>query len=127
MPEAQAQQAPIPAKTKGASETGGSLPVAFDGAFATQQLLGTTTTPAGRQITSHAADRMVNPPKGRIPMSPADIDGVLDGATKVVKRNYHPEGNTLTIENQNMPGRPRVIVDEATGQRVITVINPRTR
>lgn len=105
----------------------GSLPVAFDGAFATQQLLGTTTTPGGRQIMFHAADRMVNPPKGRIPMSPAEIDQVLDGATKVVKRSYHPEGNTLTIENRNMFGRPRVIVDEATGQRVITVINPRTR
>jgi RHS repeat-associated protein len=102
-------------------------PAVFDGEYATRQLLGTTTTPGGRNIMSHAADRMVNPPKGRVPMSPAEVDDVLDGATSVVKRSYHPEGDTLTIENSNMPGRPRVIVDEATGQRVITVINPRNR
>jgi hypothetical protein len=60
-------------------------------------------------------------------MSPAEIDQVLDGATSIVKRNYHPEGNTLTIQNANLPGKPRVIVDEATGSRVITVINPKKR
>jgi hypothetical protein len=60
-------------------------------------------------------------------MSPAEVDQVLDGATRVVKRSFHPEGNTLTVENANMPGRPRVVVDEATGQRVITVINPRKK
>jgi hypothetical protein len=101
--------------------------VVFDGEFATKQLLGTSTTPGGRTINFHAADRMVNPPAGRLPMSPAEIDQVLDGATSIVKRNYHPEGNTLTIQNANLPGKPRVIVDEATGSRVITVINPKKR
>ena len=90
-------------------------------------MLGTATTPGGRQINFHAADRMVNPPAGRVSMSPAEVDQVLDGATRVVKRSFHPQGNTLTIENANMPGRPRVIVDETTGQRIITVINPRKK
>lgn len=70
---------------------------------------------------------MVNPPAGRAPMTPMEVDQVLDGATKVVKRSYHPQGNTLTIENANMPGKPRVIVDEATGTRIITVINPKKK
>lgn len=108
-----------------ADRVGNAPPALFDGALATRQILGTATTPAGRQIMFHAADRMVNPPSGRAPMSPAQVDQVLDGATSVVKRQYHPLGGTLTIENANMPGRPRVIVDEATGQRIITVINPR--
>jgi hypothetical protein len=60
-------------------------------------------------------------------MSPAEVDQVLDGATRIVKRSFHPQGGTLTIENANMPGGPRVVVDEATGQRVITVINPRVK
>ena len=112
------------------SKTGGSgggdnLPVPFDGEFATKQLLGTTKTPGGRDIFVHAADRMVNPPRGRRAMSPADIDQVLDGATNVRKRTPHPKGNTLTIQNRNLPGRPQVVVDEATGSRVITVINPK--
>lgn len=75
----------------------------------------------------HTADRMVNPPKGRNPMSPLEVDSVLDGATRVVKRSYHPEGNTLTVKNATMPGRLRVIVDEATGQRFIAAINPRSK
>ena len=58
-------------------------------------------------------------------MSPAEVDQVLDGATRIVKRSFHPEGNTLTVENANMLGKPRVVIDEATGQRIITVINPR--
>lgn len=60
-------------------------------------------------------------------MSPADVDRVLNGATRIVKRGYHPMGNTITLENATMPGRPRVIVDEATGLRIITVINPKKR
>lgn len=108
----------------GTGTTGGPL-ILFDGEYATRQLLGTTTTPGGRQINFHAADRMVNSPAGRAHMSPGEVDQVLDGATRIVKRSFHPQGNTLTIENANMPGRPRVIVDEATGSRVITVINPR--
>ena len=103
-----------------------TVPAVFDGELATRKLLGTTTTPGGRQIMFHAADRMVNPPAGRIAMTPTEIDAALDGGI-AVKRSYHPQGGTLTIENPNLPGRPRVIVDEATGQRVITVINPRRR
>ena len=105
--------------------TGGREIVAWDGAYATRQLLGTTTTPGGRQLNFHAADRMMNPPAGRAAMSPADVDGVLDGATNILRRSFHPEGDTLTIQNRNMLGAPRVVVDEATGTRVITVINPK--
>jgi hypothetical protein len=107
--------------------THGTAIVPFDGAAATLRLLGTTTTPGGRQIMFHAADRMVNPPRGRVAMTPEQIDEVLDGATRIVKRSFSPAGNTLTIENYNLPGKPRVIVDEATCSRVITVINPREK
>jgi len=60
---------PTVVKGLNAEERGaGSLPVVFDGEFATRQLLGTTTTPGGRQIMFHAADRMVSPPVGRVAM-----------------------------------------------------------
>jgi len=102
-----------------------NLPVLFDGDFATKQLLGTTKTPGGREISFHAADRMVNPPKGRAPMSLDEIDKVLYEATNIVKYQYHPKGFTLTIQNTNMLGKPKVVVDAETGNRVITVINPK--
>lgn len=41
-----------------------NLPALFDGEFATKQLLGTAVTLGGKQINFHAADHMVNPPKG---------------------------------------------------------------
>ncbi|MGE6783704.1 hypothetical protein ACQKGL_14400 [Ensifer adhaerens] len=108
--------------------------VLFDEDFAQRQsdyvvrrLLGTPTTPNGRQITIHAADRMVNPPPGRAIMSPDEVDSVLDGATRIVGRADHPLGSTLKVENRNMLGRPQVVVDEKTGKRAVTVINPKRR
>lgn len=94
---------------------------------AVRRLLGRSTTPHGRQITIHAADRMVNPPCGRAIMSPEEVDSVLDGATRIVGRADHPLGSTLKVENRNMPGRPQVVVDEKTGKRAVTVINPKRR
>ncbi|MEP0068937.1 RHS repeat-associated core domain-containing protein [Pyruvatibacter sp.] len=102
-----------------------NLPVRFDSDFATKQLLGTTTTPSGRKISFHAADRMVNPPRGRSAMSPSQVDSVLDGATNVRRRTHHAQGDTLTIQNRNMPGNPQVVVDAETGRRVVTVVNPK--
>ncbi|MFW1801757.1 RHS repeat-associated core domain-containing protein [Acinetobacter nematophilus] len=105
----------------------GASPILWDGAYATRQILGTTTTPAGRSINFHAAERMVYPPKGRIPMSPKEIDAVLDGATNIRKMTYNIYGDTLTIQNKNMLGSPQVVVDAQTGNRIITVINPRAK
>ncbi|WP_217568752.1 RHS repeat-associated core domain-containing protein [Mesorhizobium sp. GbtcB19] len=97
----------------------------WDGEFATKQILGVTKTPAGRTINFHAADRMVNPPPGRAPISPKDVDRVMDEATRVTKRSPHPLGDTLTIQNSKMPGKPSVVVDEATATRIVSVINPK--
>jgi hypothetical protein len=58
-------------------------------------------------------------------MSASQVDQVLDGATNIRKMSPHPLGDTLTIQNRNMPGAPQVVIDAATGQRVITVINPK--
>ncbi|WP_217644367.1 hypothetical protein, partial [Paracidovorax konjaci] len=84
-------------------------------------------TPDGRVLTEHALERMMNPPTGRAPMTPSEVDLVLNGATNIRKMSPHPQGNTLTIQNRNMPGAPQVVVDAATGLRVITVINPRLK
>jgi hypothetical protein len=85
------------------------------------------TTPGGRVLTEHALERMTTPPAGRATMSATEVDRVLDGATNIRKMSPHPLGDTLTIQNRNMPGAPQVVVDAATGNRVITVINPKIR
>ncbi|KPW66110.1 Uncharacterized protein ALO81_03611, partial [Pseudomonas cannabina] len=66
-----------------AGTTKNNLPVLFDGEFATKQLLGVAMTPGGKQINFHAADRMVNPPKGREPMTILEVEDFIDTADKI--------------------------------------------
>ena len=103
-----------------------NLPVKYDGEFAAQQILGhKPVTPAGRQINAHAADRMVNPPKGRVPISASEVDNIIDTSNRIKKVTPHPEGTTITLQNTRMPGKPQVVVDADTGKRIITIINPK--
>ncbi len=85
------------------------------------------SSPGGRNINFHAADRMVNPPRGRAEMTPSEIDKVLDGATNIRKRSHHPQGDTLTIQNRNMRGNPQVVVDAATGKKLSLLLIPKRR
>jgi len=55
-------------------------------------------------------------------MTPSEVDQVLDTANKIKKVLAHPMGNTITVQNTTMPGKPQVVVDLDTGRRVITVI-----
>ncbi len=94
--------------------------VKWDGEFATKQLLGTSKTPGGKQINFHAADRMVNPPKGRSPMTPVDVDDFVDTADSIKKIKITDEGTSVTLMNSRYP-KAQVVVD---GDRIITVVNP---
>ena len=44
---------------------------------------------------------------------------------EIKKIAAHPAGTTVTVRNPGMPGGPSVVVDAATGRRVVTVIQPR--
>ena len=103
-----------------------SLPVPYDGNYAARQILNSPTniTPGGRTITAHAAERMANPPVGRAPTSMRDIDHFLDTVTEIRKITPHPLGDTITLRNANSTIK-EVVVDAATGLRIITVINPK--
>jgi len=102
--------------------------VIYDYEFAAQQILGERPfTPGGRTIIRHAAEQMVEPPRGRVPMSIQEVDQVLDTATRVRKITDHPKGYTVTLQRPDLPGRPQVVVDAATGERVVTVIKNRPR
>jgi hypothetical protein len=46
----------------------------------------------------------------------------LDTGNKITKVNPHPEGTTVTVQKTGMAGKPKVVVDGATGKRVVTVI-----
>ena len=99
------------------------LPAKYDPKFAAEQILGgPAETPGGRIITDHAARQMTTPPPGRVPMTAEEIDKVLDTGNKITKINPHPQGTTVTVQQTGMSGKPKVVVDAATGNRVVTVI-----
>jgi hypothetical protein len=58
-------------------------------------------------------------------MTREEVDRVLDTATRVKQLTVHPEGDTITVQRPDLPGKPQVVVDAATGKRVITVIKNR--
>ena len=95
----------------------------MDYKFATEQLLGVSKTPRGRQINFHAADRMVTPPKGRVPMSIHQVDHFIDTADSIKKIKITDEGTAVTLLNSRYP-KAQIVVD---GDRIITVINPKPK
>jgi RHS repeat-associated protein len=113
---------PLIAKAK-APKNVSNLPVPFDYEFATRQLLGVIKTPGGKQINFHAADRMVNPPKGREPMSVFQVEDFIDTADQVQKISITKIGTSVTLKNSKYPGA-KVAVD---GNRIITVVNQRKK
>ena len=100
----------------------------YDPDFAAQQILGLpfNITLGGRVVTAHAAERMVNPPPGRVPTTIWEIDEFLDTATEIRKVSFHPKGDTITLRNSNSLIH-EIVVDAETGNRIITVINAKRR
>ncbi|MBL9008042.1 MAG: hypothetical protein JNJ46_27540 [Myxococcales bacterium] len=118
-----AKEAAERAGQSAAGQVGAAQLAPYDPAFAAQQILGhPPVTPGGRVLTPHAAERMAKPPSGRSPMSVHEVDEVLDRGTRIRKVSPHPQGATVTVQHPGMPGKPQVVVDAATGRRVITVI-----
>jgi hypothetical protein len=50
------------------------------------------------------------------------VDQVLDTADEIRKVSSHPDGMTVTVQSTTMPRKPQVVVDAATGRRIITVV-----
>jgi hypothetical protein len=103
--------------------------VPYDGEFATKQLLGTSQTPGGKQINFHAADRMVNPPRGRTPMSVNEVEDFIDTADGIKKIKIDDRGTSVSLTNSKYP-KAEVVVDGQSPldkTRIITVINPKKK
>jgi hypothetical protein len=60
-------------------------------------------------------------------MNITDVDKVLNQGNVIKKVNVNnPKGTTVTVQDTQMPGRPQVTVDAATGRRIVTVVQPKT-
>jgi hypothetical protein len=66
---------------------------------------------------------MVNPPKGRLPMSAVEVDDFVDTADSIKKIRITDEGTSVTLMNSKYPNA-QVAVD---GNRIITVVNPKKK
>jgi RHS repeat-associated protein len=94
--------------------------VRWDPEFAARQLLeGTNVTPAGRSITFHAADRIVNGGRGLAPLGRenlGELDRILDTSSEL---NYDPLRGTIRVGSAR---GPYVVVDSETGCRIVTYL-----
>lgn len=111
--------------------------VNFDAQWASRELLGQNvpgsvgfaTTPAGRTISAHAADRIANGGRGAMNDIPLEyIDRILDTGSRLRFRSEIRPGNLLLqsirVEAPHLPGNPFVVVDLATGRHIVTAMVP---
>lgn len=108
----------------------GTSLVRFDPGFASRSIAGQhlnpagwATTPAGRTLSVHAAERAFFGAPGRPPLpSLSVIDDLLDHGTKV---SYDGVRDTITVMSPHLPGRPFVVVSAENVRHVVTVMVPK--
>ncbi|GEK17056.1 hypothetical protein CPE01_07890 [Cellulomonas persica] len=79
---------------------------------------GFATTPGGRTVSAHAADRIVNGAAGRGPTALSRVDDILDSPTAL---RYDPLRDTVRVSQ----GKSFVVVrGSGSGQHIVTVMVP---
>jgi RHS repeat-associated protein len=84
---------------------------------------GYATTPGGRTLSVHAAERIILGGPGRSSGVPLGyIDQILDTGSTA---RYDPFRQSIQVRAPNLPGRPFVVVDSAVGTHIVTVMVPK--
>lgn len=104
--------------------------VRFDPQWASRQLAGQNlpgstgwaTTPGGRTLSVHAAERTFLGGPGRAPIAPGLIDDILAQGTRV---SYRGLNDTIRIGAPNLCGRCYVVVDAQNVNHIVTVMVPK--
>jgi len=104
--------------------------VRFDPQWASRQLAGQNlpgstgwaTTPGGRTLSVHAAERTFLGGPGRAPINPGLIDDILAQGTRV---SYRGLNDTIRIGAPNLCGRCYVVVDAQNVNHIVTVMVPK--
>jgi len=106
-----------------AANSAGAELVPYSPQVASRNLLGQVgedfaTTPGGRTVSAHAADRIVNGAAGRPPTTLARVDSILDNPTAL---RYDPLRDTVRVSQ----GNAYVVVSgPGPGQHIVTVMIP---
>ncbi|MFG3043956.1 hypothetical protein ACGFZR_03365 [Streptomyces sp. NPDC048241] len=80
------------------------------------------TTPGGRSLSAHAAERVAGSGPGRPPTTLNVVDHILDNGTKI---KYNPVRDTIQIRDPSLPGKPFVVVSGSDPNHVVTVMIPK--
>jgi hypothetical protein len=104
--------------------------VRFDPQWASRQLAGQNlpgstgwaTTPGGRTLSVHAAERTFLGGPGRAPINPGLIDDILGQGTRI---SYRGVNDTIRIGAPNLCGRCYVVVDAQNVHHIVTVMVPK--
>lgn len=104
--------------------------VRYDPQWASRQLAGQNlpgstgwaTTPGGRTLTAHAAERTFVGGPGRAPIDPGLIDDILTQGTRTA---YRGANDTIRISAPHLCGRCYVVVDAQNVNHIVTVMVPK--
>jgi len=81
-------------------------------------------TPAGREITPHAAERMANSANDRAVVTPHEADQIIKQATNV---RVDSQRQTTTYSAPQLSGQPKVVTSNSKGGRIVTTIRDKLR
>lgn len=102
----------------------------YDPEWASRQLAGQNfpgstgyaTTPGGRTLSAHAAERAFLGGPDRAPIDAGLIDDILTQGTRVA---YRGANDTIRIAAPNLCGRCYVAVDAQNANHIVTVMVPK--
>ncbi len=111
-------------------EGGSRALVPYDPDFAAAQTLGRVSnlTPGGRSLSVHAAQEFMMPKGGRrSPLSLSELDDVLDRGQFLRYDPLRRNGPTILVSTRPSLRAPFVVVDAASGTRIVTFALPAGR
>ncbi|NUS89868.1 MAG: RHS repeat-associated core domain-containing protein, partial [Streptomyces sp.] len=100
--------------------------VPYDRVFSHRQEIGLhvprLTTPGGRTLSAHAAERIAGSGPGRPPTTLDVVDHILNKGTKI---KFDPVRGTIQVRAPSLPGKPFVVVSANNPHHVVTVMIPK--
>ncbi|MEU5031348.1 DUF6531 domain-containing protein [Streptomyces milbemycinicus] len=100
--------------------------VPYDRVFSHRQEIGLhvprLTTPGGRTLSAHAAERVAGSGPGRPPTTLDVVDHILNKGTKI---KFDPVRGTIQVRAPSLPGKPFVVVSANNPHHVVTVMIPK--
>lgn len=109
-----------------AAAAASSLPVPYNNNWAFRQQenmhIPSLTTPRGRTLSNHAAERVAGSGPGRLPTTLNALDYILENGNKV---KYDAVRDTIQVRATQLPGKSFVVISGSDPNHIVTAMMPK--